>query len=103
MQDGGTYLLSSPSYINVEVMRNVRNHLLDETCTVHSGTSAYSCHRITRRGMQIAFLPLGMYKRMSPYRLHGVDSHYIYDHVSRQVCFNTVSVGSLDVHTRQPR
>ena len=103
MQDGGTYLLSSPSYINVEVMRNVRNHLLDETCTVHSGISAYSCHRITRRGMQIAFLPLGMYKRMSPYWLHGVNSHYIYDHASRQVCFNTVSVGSLDVHTRQPR
>ena len=99
VQGGGTLPLPSPSYINVEVMRSVRNHLLDETYTVHSGTSAYSCHWITRQGMQIAFLPYGMYNRMSPYWLHDVDPHYIYDHTSRQVCFSTVSVGSLDIHT----
>ena len=99
VQGGGTFLLLLPSYINVEVMRSVRNHLLDGTYIVHSGISAYSCHWITRQGMQIAFLPHGMYNRMSPYWLHGVDSHYIYVHTSRQVCFSTVSVGSLNVHT----
>ena len=99
MQDGGTLLLSSPSYINVEVMRTVRIHLLDETYIVHSGISAYSCHWITRQGMQIAFLPHGVYNRMSPHWLYGVDSHHIYVHISRRVCFNTVSVGSLGVHT----
>ena len=66
VRGGGTRLLPSPSYINVEVMRNVRDHLLDGTYTVHPGISAYSCHWITRQGMQIAFLPHGMYNWMSP-------------------------------------